>query len=165
MNNSVKEYRGLVDETLYKRFEYQNGSEMYVHATYSCRMEDLIAFSTILYPTFVEIDGYIFIKPFLEGHDLDDTRWLEELERDCNFDRRKVEMWVNSWSIGEFFIGSGNAKAMDDERLIREFCKILEFSWKARAKEIFPNKEFVFETGYELMGELGFAVAFYQKNY
>lgn len=163
MKYEVKEYNGLIDESVYNLFEFKNGSDMYVHATYSCRMEDLIAFSTILYPTFVKVNEYIFIKPFLEENQLNDFRWLDQLEKDCNYCRKAVEMSVNSWSIGAFFIETGNAKAMDDERLILEFCKMLEFSWKARAKKIFPSREFDVEMGYEIMGELGFSIAFFQK--
>ena len=73
-------------------------------------------------------------------------------------------MSVNSWSIGAFFAGSGDAKAMDNEKMIYEFGKLLEFSWKSRAKEIFPDKDFAVEIGHELMGELGISIAFYQKD-
>lgn len=53
---------------------------------------------------------------------------------------------------------------MDDEALLTAFTDALKFHWGLRLKQLFPDREFIFETGYELEGELGYSVTFYQRR-
>ena len=53
---------------------------------------------------------------------------------------------------------------MDDEALLTAFTDALQYYWGQRLKQLFPDRDFIFETGYEIEGELGFAVTFYQRR-
>ena len=70
---------------------------------------------------------------------------------------------VNAWSVGGFF-GNTDSPLMDDEAVLTAFTDCLRYHWGQRLKLLFPEREFVFETGYEIAGELGFSITFYQKR-
>jgi len=47
--------------------------------------------------------------------------------------KKDIEMSVNSWSIGDFFIG--DIELMDNENVLREFGKALVYFWKKRRQK------------------------------
>ena len=52
---------------------------------------------------------------------------------------------------------------LENETLLRAFGETLRFFWSLRLKELFPEKDFIFEIGDNIAGEEGLAITFYQK--
>ena len=71
-------------------------------------------------------------------------------------------MSINSWSIGEFFLG--DIELMDNENVLTEFGKALVYFWKRRAEELFPNRNIIVEMGMELFGEFGLSITLYEEE-
>ena len=44
------------------------------------------------------------------------------------------------------------------------FTDCLQYYWGQRLKQLFPDRDFIFETGYEIEGELGYSITFYQSH-
>ena len=51
-------------------------------------------------------------------------------------------MSINTWSIGDFFIGD-SSDLMDNEKVIQQFGDVIVYFWKNRVKELFPKKEII----------------------
>ena len=87
---------------------------------------------------------------------------MKILEKQFNYDKTQIEQWVNSLSLGEFFIGK-YTKSLDNDKIIDKFAKVLVYYWSRRAKELFPDRNIVVEVGNEIMGELGLTITMYEK--
>ena len=87
---------------------------------------------------------------------------MKILEKQFNYDKTQIEQWVNSESLGDFFIGK-YTKSLDNDKMIDEFAKVLVYYWSRRAKELFPDRNIVVEVGNEIMGELGLTITMYEK--
>ena len=87
---------------------------------------------------------------------------MKILEKQFNYDKTQIEQWVNSESLGDFFIGK-YTKSLDNDKIIDEFAKVLVYYWSRRAKELFPDRNIVVEVGNEIMGELGLTITMYEK--
>ena len=87
---------------------------------------------------------------------------MKILEKQFNYDKTQIEQWVNSQSLGDFFIGK-YTKSLDNDKIIDEFAKVLVYYWSRRAKELFPDRNIVVEVGNEIMGELGLTITMYEK--
>lgn len=77
--------------------------------------------------------------------------------------KKAIEMSVNTWSIGDFFIGD-TSELMDNEKVIQQLGKAIVYFWKCRVKELFPEKEIIVEMENDLMGEMGLCVTMYEAN-
>jgi hypothetical protein len=71
-------------------------------------------------------------------------------------------MFVNSWSLADFFLQASDESVHKDE-IIEEFGKVIQYFWRIRMKELFPEKKIVVELGDAIMGERGLTVTVYQN--
>ena len=86
-----------------------------------------------------------------------------EMEQRYHGDHSAMERWVNAWSVGGYFLNA-DPEYMDDEQILTAFTDCLQYYWGQRLKQLFPDRGFIFETGYEIEGELGYTITFYQKR-
>lgn len=49
-------------------------------------------------------------------------------------------MSVNTWSIGDFFVGD-SSELMDNEKVIQQCGKAIVYFWKRRVKNYFQKKK------------------------
>ncbi len=88
---------------------------------------------------------------------------VTELEQAFGYDKKLIEMHVNSWSLGDFFIGC-NDEIMDDEVVLTQFGHVLEYYWMRRSKEVFPERKIKVELGNAIMGEYGLTITMYEET-
>ncbi|QIK70246.1 hypothetical protein G7062_08055 [Erysipelothrix sp. HDW6C] len=155
-------YKSIVDDSIINDFVHQKGITLFNHSANSNSIDDFISVAYVLCPNIIEIDGYVFIEDFfIEKGDAALVK-LSSLKKQFDFDKRKIEMWVNSWSFGDFFIGK-DSESMENDKILKQFGDILVFNWTRRVKDLFPTKNIVVEYGEELMGELGLTITLYEK--
>ncbi len=160
----MKVYEGIVSEALLSHFSEQRGRTLMNHAANSYGIEEALAMASVFWPTIVEDDGHVFIAEFY-------TPGLQVLKERFHNDKRKIERWVNAWSLPEFFYryqrysahDTRPPSAIDDETLVQAFGEVLRFFWSLRLKSLFPDKEFVIEVGDAIEGESGLTITFYEK--
>jgi hypothetical protein len=161
----MKEYnlsKGIVNSQIFEEFEEQRGTSLFHHSSNSCNIDCFLSVAYTLCPDIVEVNGYIFISDLLEAEGDEAFEEVKRLEKQFNCDKTKIEQWVNSRSLGEFFIGC-YTQSMDNDKIIDEFAKVLVYFWSRRAKELFPNRNIVVKTGNEIMGELGLTITMYEQ--
>lgn len=108
------------------------------------------------------MNDYKLSKGIVDNQIFEEFEKIRRLEEQFNCDKTKIEQWVNSTSLGEFFIGS-YTKSMDNDKIINEFAKVLTYYWGMRVKELFPDRNIVVKVGNEIMGELGLAITMYEQ--
>ena len=123
-------------------------------------VEDFFATAYFLCPDFIEVNGCIVLSDILGRTDeqIIDYVNAELLEKK---DRKMVERWINCTGIIEFFPTS-NSGMLEFEETFLKICDLIEYFWGNRLKTLYPSKDFCFERGNELCGELGMAITFYQ---
>ena len=121
----------------------------------------MIAAAHFFVPDFTLFHDCVFLTALMPPG-LDEAAY-QEMEQRYRGDHTAMERWVNAWSIGDFFINA-DQKFMEDEAVLTAFTDCLRYFWGARLRELFPDRQFVFETGYEIEGELGYSITFYQKK-
>lgn len=124
-------------------------------------VDGMIAAAHFLAPDFTLFGDCVFLTAVMPP--AFDEASYRELEQRFHGDCAEMERWVNAWSVGGFF-GNNGSPLMDDEAVLTAFTDCLRYHWGQRLKLLFPAREFVFETGYEIAGELGFSITFYQKR-
>lgn len=159
--NSVNMYEGIVKNAIYKEFAKKNGASLFNFAANNCSIEEFISISYVLCPDFIEVNGYVFISDLFATEGEEGINEVRRLEQEFNYDKKKIEQWVNSWSLGDFFIGK-HCESMDNDRILEQFGKVLIYNWSRRLNELFPEKKMVVEIGNEIMGELGLTVTVYE---
>ena len=87
--------------------------------------------------------------------------YIRKLEKQYHNSKKDIEMSVNTWSIGDFFVGD-TSDLMDNKRVLNEFGNVLVYFWRCRVKELFPNRNIIVELGDELMGEMGLCITLYE---
>lgn len=158
----VKMYNGIVNKDIYYEFDFQRGYNLFSHGCNGCRIEDYIAIANIFCPDIIEVDGYIFLAEQFNTKEEDAQEELERLKKHLK-NKQDIENWVNSRSIGEFFLQHEFA-SIYDINILNEFCKILVYNWERRLKELFPERNIVVEVGNEIMGEYGLTITMYEKT-
>ena len=155
-------YRSIIDKNIKKEFKDSDWcpSLMY-YGTRQCKIDGLIAAAYLFCPEIIEIEGHIFIKEFCNFKEGEEIEFLNDLKQYYN-NKKDIEMSVNSWSIGEFFLG--DIELMDNENVLTEFGKALVYFWKRRAEELFPNRNIIVEMGMELFGEFGLSITLYEEE-
>jgi hypothetical protein len=126
------------------------------HVANTCSIDNFIAVSSILCPEIIEIEGYIFISEFYHNN-------IQELKKQFDNDRKKIEQWVNSWSLGDFFVAA-YTDSIENERIIKQFGNVLVYFWERRLNELFPDKKIIVEIGENIMGENGLTITIYQET-
>ncbi len=74
---------------------------------------------------------------------------------------KKDRRWINCIGIIEFFPTS-NFGMLEFEETFLKICDLIEYFWGNRLKTLHPSKDFCFERGNKLCGELEMANTFYQ---
>ncbi|WP_146816358.1 hypothetical protein [Alkalibacillus haloalkaliphilus] len=124
------------------------------HVANPCSIEDFIAVASVLCPEVIEVKGCTFISDLYQNN-------IERLEEQFENDRKKIEQFVNTWSLGDFFL-EAYTESVENEKLINQFGETLVYFWSRRVKELFPEKNIVVEIDDGLMGESGLAITLYQ---
>lgn len=148
-------YSSIVDNSIIESFKNLRGSTLINNTANSCGIEEVISVANLLCPEIIEVKGYIFISEFYNGN-------IDSLEKQFNCDRKKIEMFVNSWSLADFFLQASN-ESVHVDKIIQEFGKVIQYFWQRRLKEIFPAKKVTVEIDDEIMGENGLTVTVYQE--
>lgn len=135
-----------------QRFQDPRGISLMNHVKNSYNAEVAIAMASLFCPEIVEEKGYIFISEFYNGN-------VENLEKQFNYDKKQIEMFVNSWSLADLIL---NDDSIDVDELVDEFGKIIKHFWELRFQRLFPERNIVVEIGDKIMGERGLTVTVYQ---
>lgn len=162
--SEIREYESVVNKDLIKEFGGAKEcacTDLFTFALRKCSIDGIIAAANFLCPDMVCVRGYVFIKAFL-GNETNADDILRLIE-DCGSDKKSVEMRVNTWSIGDFFVGSKDP-LLDNERALQAFGEVIVYFWKRRAKELFPDKNITVELGNNLEGEYGPCVTMYEER-
>lgn len=72
-------------------------------------------------------------------------------------------MSVNTWSIGDFFVGD-SSELMDNKEILTQFGKAIVYFWKNSAKDLFPDRKIIVRLGNNLMGEFGLCITMYEDE-
>lgn len=160
---NVKIFKSIVDETIKNEIIEANWcTDLIQYTTYKCKMDGLIAAAYLFCPQIIQVKNYIFIKQFWNCSAEQSIERICRLEEQYGNDKKCIEMSVNTWSIGDFFIGD-SGECMNNEKLIQQFGDAIVYFWKIRVKELFPDREIIIELGNDLMGEFGLCVTMYEK--
>lgn len=122
-----------------------------------------LAVANLLWPTLVEVEGYVFIVKF-HAQFSPESR-LHALREQFGDDKRRIERFVNAWAMTDFFRSDQFASApeLGDEALLAAFGSALQLLWTLRLQTVFPDREFVVELGENIEGEDGLAITVYEK--
>ena len=148
-------YKSIVKNEIFNEFTNQNGISLMNHVASTCSIEEFIAVASILCPEISEVNGYIFISEFFQNN-------IQRLEEQFGNDRKKIEQFVNTWSLGDFFL-QAYTESVENDKIINQFGEVLVHFWGLRMKELFPDKKIVVEIGENIMGEGGLAITLYQE--
>lgn len=155
-------YKSIVDKNIKKEFQNSDWCPDLIHyGTWKCKIDGLLAAAYLFCPEIIEIEGHIFIKEFCNFKEGEEIEFLNSLKK--YYDNKKdIEMSVNSWSIGDFFLG--DIELMDNENILTEFGNTLVYFWKKRVSELFPERNIIVELGMELFGEYGLSITLYEEE-
>lgn len=156
----------VVDEQILEHFdmEKQYGcTTLFEYAIRNSKIDEIISIAKLFSPDFVSVKDYIFIKSFWNYDENNSLDAITELEQMFNYNKKLIEMHVNSWSLGDFFLGCDDA-IMDDEKVLTQFGHILEYYWRRRIKEVFPEKNMKIEIGNSIMGEYGLTITMFEEK-
>ena len=166
MMEKCKIYDSIVDPGIQKDIEGDWCKDLFFLAT-CFGMDALIAAAHLFCPEFIEIEGYVFLKGVLDsnvGHENLNHYTICDLEEEFNHDKKKIEMYVNMFTVyGSFFIGD-QREFMGNEKVLKQFSDALIYFWSRRLKELFPEKNMRFVTGYDMFDELGYMITFYEEE-
>jgi hypothetical protein len=158
---NVNLFEGIVKNSIFDSFVEKRGINLFNYATNNCSIDDFLSISYVLCPDFIEVNGYIFISDLFSAFGEDAISKVKRLEHQFNYDKKMIEQWVNSWSLGDFFLGKYSA-TIENEKVIEQFGEVLIYYWTRRLKELFPEKKIAVEVGNEIMGELGLTITVYE---
>jgi hypothetical protein len=156
-------FKSIVDEKIKEEIKEADWcTDLVQYTTYKCKMDGLISAAYLFCPQIIQVEDYIFIEPFWNCSIEDSIGKIRRLEEQYGENKKTIEMSVNTWSLGDFFIGD-ISESMDNEKLIQQFGAVMVHFWKMRVKELFPEKEIVVELGDDLMGEMGLCITMYEE--
>lgn len=161
---NIERFKSVIDSEIINEISEANWcADLIQYATYKCGIDGLIASAYLFCPEIIQVKDYIFIKQFWNCSAEDSINHLNSLEKQYQNDKKAIEMSVNSWSIGDFFMNESK-ELMNNEEIITQFANALVYFWKNRVKDLFPGRKIAVELGYELMGELGLCITMYEEN-
>lgn len=161
--NDIKIYESIADDRIISEINNMSWCKsLFDYATIKCQIDGLISAGNLFCPNIIQIKEYIFIEKFWNISKDKSINYIEKLEKQYNFDKRLIEMFVNSWSIGDLFVGD-NRDLMDNIKVLKQFGNILVYFWRQRVKELFPNKDIRVYLGENLMGEYGLSITMYEN--
>ena len=162
----IKKYNSIVNNNIMRNIKDADWAGDLVHyGLFKNQMDGTLAAAALFCPEIISVKNYIFIKMFLENYNNDDEliKMVEKLEKEYNYCKKDIEMAVNSWSLGDFFLADNSQLACIDEN-INNFGQVLCYFWQMRVNQLFPEKNIVVKLGYELMGELGLCITMYEAT-
>ncbi len=162
----IKKYNSIVNNDIKENIKDSDWVEDLVHyGLFKNQIDGTLAAAALFCPDIICVKDYVFIKMFLDNSDNDEGLILmvEKLEEKYNYCKKDVEMVINSWSLGDFFLGDNSQLPCNDEN-IYHFGEALRYFWQMRVNQLFPKKSIVVELGYELMGELGLCITMYEEE-
>lgn len=152
----MKVFQSIVSADIMKYFRNVRGASLMNNAANTCSIEQVLSAASIFCPEILEVNGCIFIAEFYNGNIID-------LERVYEYDRKQIELYVNSWSLEDFFLLACDDSVQVDE-IIEAFGTTLQYFWKIRMRQLFPGRNIAVELGYEIMGEQGLSITVYQET-
>lgn len=159
---NIKKYQSIIKETIKDDIKEANWcTDLLQYATYKCKIDGLISAAYLFCPQIIQVKEYIFIKHFWNCDMEESLECVNKLEKQYANDKKAIEMSVNTWSIGDFFVGDTN-EYMANTKLIQQFGEAIVYFWRNRVMELFPERDIIVELGENLMGELGLCVTMYQ---
>lgn len=160
---NVKVFESVINSNIINEIEDANWcTDLVQYATYKCKIDGLIAAAYLFCPQIIQVKNYIFIKQFWNCNEEDSFDQINRLEEQYHNNKKDIEMSVNTWSIGDFFVGE-SSKIMDNDKIIIQFANAIAYFWDRRVKELFPDREIVVKLDNDLMGELGLCVTMYEE--
>jgi len=160
----IKIFKSIVDETIKEEIEDAKWcTDLIQYAAFKCKIDGLIAATALFCPEIIQVKDYVFVKQFWNCSIEESIERISRLEEQYSGDKKAVEMSVNTWSIGDFFIGEAS-KLMDNDKVILQLGNAIVYFWKCRVRELFPQKKIIVELGKNLMGEIGLCVTMYEEK-
>ena len=104
----MKVFHSIVSADIMKYFRCVRGASLMNNAANTCSIEQVLSAASIFCPEVLEVNGCIFIAEFYNGNIID-------LERVYEYDRKQIELYVNSWSLADFFLLTGDESLLVDE--------------------------------------------------
>jgi hypothetical protein len=153
----MKIHKSIVSGNIINHFKEPLTDDIHIHSINTCSIEKYISAANLLCPEVIEIKGYIFISEFWKGNAAD----IPSLEKRFNYNRKEIEMYVNSWSLVDLLFSKEDESVTGE--LINEFGKILLYFWELRFNVLFPEKKIKVELGEGIMGENGLTITVYQN--
>lgn len=150
-------YKSIINSDIFMSFENQRGATLMNHASNSVNIEDCISVMSMLCPEIEIVEDYVFIAELYNGN-------IEGLKSEYKNEPDKIEKFVNTWSLGDFFIAA-HTSSIENEDIILEFGNALVYFWKSRFSHLFPERKIVVEIVENFMGESGYAITVYQPKY
>src|SRR5690625_2025728 len=134
----------VVKDTILNSFKNVMGTTLMNHAFNTCSVEEYLSVASVLWPTVVEVKKYLFIAEFYQGD-------IERLEDQFRSNRKQIELFVNTWSLADFFLLARD-ESVDNDDILDQFASIVKHFWTLRFKELFPTRKVCVELG-EVPGE------------
>ncbi len=159
-----KTFDGLIPSAQRAAFSEQfigGALPLFGYAAPHCGIDGMLAAAHFFTPDFTLFGDCVFLTAIMPP--AFDEAAYREMEQRYHGDHSAMERWVNAWSVGGFFDNTAT-QYMDDDAVLTAFTDCLQYYWGQRLKQLFPEREFVFETGDEIEGELGYTITFYQKR-
>lgn len=134
------------------KFPEELGFKGYVSNEMS--IESFLACIGFLSPTFVEYENFVFNEENLVNRD------PKNYNRVSGGQKSDIEQYNNLISLCDFFIEQ-NGKPIPDD-LFYLFGGVIKTFWKTRLEQVFPTRQFDVVLGYNLLGEEGLCITFYE---
>lgn len=161
---NIRIYESVIDNDIVDEIEDAKWcTDLVQYATYKCKIDGLIASAYLFCPQILQIKDYIFIKQFWNCSVEESLNCIDRLEKQYHNDKKAIEMSINTWSIGDFFVGD-SGELMDNDKIIIQFGNAIVYFWENRVKDLFPDRKIVVKLAHNLMGELGLCVTMYEED-
>ncbi|MBU1007769.1 hypothetical protein KKA53_01685 [Candidatus Dependentiae bacterium] len=154
-----KNIREILNEDVFEWYPNRYPFKSYINSIMNfVDMNGVIAVAGLFVPKFIEQNGHIFLKENVKNR----------LEKNKLFpcplgkDKRTTERYYNLFNLEEFFILTAD-ESSSDIRMVKKLGELLVYFWSRRLKELFPEKQFLFEIKKNLYNEHGFCLTFWQE--
>lgn len=159
---NIKIFKSVINSNIINEIEDANWcADLVQYATYKCKIDGLIAAAYLFCPQIIQVKDYIFIEQFWNCNEEDSFDQIIRLEEQYHNDKKAIEMSVNTWSIGDFFVGE-SSELMDNDKIIAQFANTIVYFWKSRVRTLFPDRKIIVKLDKDLMGEFGICVTMYE---
>ena len=160
---NIKVFESVIEKEIVNKIKGAKWcTDLVQYATYKCKIDGLIASAYLFCPQIIQVKDYIFIKQFWNYSAEESMDYIDRLEKQYHNDKKAIEMSINTWSIGDFFVGD-SGEFMDDEEIILQFGNAIVYFWENRVKDLFPNRKIIVKLDNDLMGEFGLCVTMYEE--